>query len=83
MFAILLTKENFPKILEDSRDLFTGSDIQYLESCLDKRRYLITGYVTNRGAYHSWFIMFHGMFHKLFEFDEEKIQTDWDQIVRK
>ena len=85
MFAIVVSDETMPKIRQSSQ--LTDKDKSAVEQyCLNRPRskyYVITGYVTRRGMVMNWTFLPHHLFEKNFEFDPEKIKTDWDQIVRK
>lgn len=81
MFAILISEENLPKILETPT--LTDRDIAFLKTCCGKQRYFVTGYVTGRGRFLPWIFFFQKAFEQKFEYDPTTIQTDWDQIVRK
>jgi hypothetical protein len=45
--------------------------------------YMITGYIDFAGKFHSWSIQPKYLLKTDFEYDADKIQTQWDQIVRK
>lgn len=80
MFAILMSEDTLPKILEV--DALTDKDVAFLKTCCTKQRYFIRGYVSRRGALIPWTILPSYLFTPIFEHDEIKIQTDWDLIVR-
>jgi hypothetical protein len=83
MFAILISNENMPKILESvtpTTDHHPDFQI-FLNS--EKTWYLVTGWVGTRGDVIDWTIMPAYMLEEKFEYDPNKIKTDWDQIVRK
>lgn len=80
MFAILITQETLPKILDEPN--LTDFDIASLKMFVDKNYYCFTGYVTKKGKFVP-FIILPQIFMKAFEYDEEKIKTTWDQIVRR
>lgn len=81
MFAILISEENMPKILE-SRDDLSGSTTRWLATLFEKQWWFITGYVDLKGAVHDWSVLPASYTTRYFEYDPIKIQTDWDQIVR-
>lgn len=84
MFAILISQENMPKI-EKFKERFAGEvDFQtsmYLNS--NSLWYFVTGYYDRRGRTLDWTILPAYVLEEDFEFDAEKIRTEWDQIVRK
>lgn len=83
MFAILISEENVSKI--DQVEFLTDKDKtavrQYLRSkfCW----YFVRGYIGVRGELHDWTVIPHYLLRQSFEYDPDKIITDWDQIVRK
>lgn len=84
MFAILISAENIPKILEDSS--LAPFESEYLEMYLRRPTpwYFVRGYVPQRGEWKRGFTVLPAyIFPENFEYDPVKIQTDWDQIVRK
>lgn len=83
MFAILIAEDNMPKIVQ--RNVLAEKNLHGMKLFLgsSKAWYLITGYVNERGAVLPWAILPAHKFETQFEFDESKIMTDWDQIVRK
>lgn len=83
MFAILLNIDNLPKIIQRIPDSDTGDSLvpTYLNS--SRRWYVVTGYVTRSGKYFDWTIIPAYVIETHFEYDKDKIKTDWDQIVRK
>lgn len=80
MFAILISEETLPKIVETHG--LTQAEIDWLPKCINKDRYFVTGFVDLRGQVWPWIFLPRYLL-KNFEHDEEKIKTDWDQIVRK
>lgn len=83
MFAILINQENVAKIPIES---FTNpEDLQRtLNLCLALKRrwYFVRGFVDNRGRFYDWVTLPHYIIEEDYEYDANKIQTDWDQIVR-
>jgi hypothetical protein len=80
MFAIQLSEENVPKILE------RGFEERDFETYLGLTRvvaFFISGYVDRMGKVHPFGIVPFYILVRDFEFDPEAIKTDWDQIVRK
>lgn len=83
MFAILLTRENEEKILQSG--VIHDADLATLEVYLRNLHewYLVRGYVDDRGRLMDWTVLPAYRFTKNFEHNPDKIQTDWDMIVRK
>jgi hypothetical protein len=82
MFAILITEENMPKILQDRHDL-DANTVGWFTTLFNKKWWFISGYVDHRGILHSWSVLPLSYTKRYFEYDPIKIQTDWDLIVRK
>lgn len=81
MFAIAINDKTIDKIAE--RDLLTLDDLDALMSLFLYRDYVfITGYQETRGEVIDWRVMPFYIFRDYFDYDEIKIQQDWDQIVR-
>lgn len=83
MFAIEINDESIAKIVATS-DL--PSDVYLSLAMFNHNRnkwYLIRGYINLRGAYEPWAFLPSYILSSRYEFDPVKIQTDWDQIVRK
>lgn len=83
MFALLINSDNLEKISQvydiSEKDMaeiriFTISSLKW---------YLVRGYVSLRGEPQDWVILPEYIIHNKYEYDPEKIDTDWDQIVRK
>ena len=95
MFAILISEENVPEIIQTvpavDETPFDGDKASVLDFYLDRTRerpwselyYLITGYVTKDGRLVPWAILPKTIFDKTFEYDPHVIPHNWDQIVRK
>lgn len=87
MFAIEITTENMPKIQEcealqkHNEDTLNAYLANYEKR--GKRWYAIRGYVTRQGRVQDFAILPAYVFENEFEYDPDKIKTDWDQIVRK
>jgi hypothetical protein len=82
MFAIKITPDTMHKI--GSTHTLTIRDFRSIESLFARREAVfITGYVTRGGQLMDWIVLPWYEFEESFEFDAQKIQTDWDQIVRK
>jgi hypothetical protein len=84
MFAILISTENLPVIalrMEHHSDFDMKDLDMYIRSHRDW--YMITGYIDFAGKFHSWSIQPKYLLKTDFEYDADKIQTQWDQIVRK
>lgn len=84
MFAILATQENMPKIAEV--ETIRTHDRNYIERYYvnsQKDWYVVRGYVSLRGNVHDWSIFPAEYFRRYYDYDPEKIQTDWAQAVRK
>lgn len=84
MFAILIAEENLQKIHTIQ---YPGHSPDELNMRLYTEHhnswYFVHGYVDNRGRYTDWAILPEYILVDNFEFDKDKAQTDWDQIVRK
>lgn len=83
MFAIQITEENMPQILESVSP--KDPDVHYINTFLANRAewYVITGYVSRFGKFHDWVILPAYVLVSNYEYDKDKIRTTWDQIVRK
>lgn len=82
MFAILINESNLEKITK--LEGFTTKDERYVRDMyFDKFHFLVTGYVLASGELLPWTVFPAFVLHQLFAHDPEKIQYDWDQIVRK
>lgn len=83
MFAILITFENLPKILEHQQTVTFPHLYEevYLKSA--RSWYYVRGYVAENGKFVEWACIPEYVLVEKFEFDPYKIDTDWDQIVRK
>lgn len=81
MFAIKLTEDNFPKIL--LTPTLSIAKAQAISELYFHRNYIfVAGYVDHFGRVTGWDIIPEFVFKKFFDYDPEKIKTDWDQIVR-
>lgn len=82
MFAILFSEENLGKILEHNETV--DSAPVYPDVYLNHKNdwYYIRGYVTNRGKVVDYAVIPEYLFVKVFDYNPEKIKTDWDIIVR-
>lgn len=88
MFAIRITEKNLEKIHERLRWLKDDARID-LSIFVNHERdwYFIDGYFEPSARFGSrpqdrWGILPAYIFLKSYDYDAEKIQTDWDQIVR-
>lgn len=83
MHAIAFNEANLPKILKTYG--ITVEEVQGLSNVFMHRDYVfMTGVVFSDNApYRDWAILPMFAFAKNYEFDPDKIQTDWDQIVPK
>jgi len=82
MHAILVSSDNLPKIVSpELPDLYAKNCTVVLR--LSTQWYLVQGYVDSAGKYFEWTLLPAYIIEKHFEYDPTKIQTDWDQIVRK
>lgn len=85
MFAILISEENLLKIQEHQMEL--PEDVAryyapaYLLSKVDW--YYVRGLGDIQGAGTTWGCYPEEFFAREFEYDADKIKTDWDQIVQK
>lgn len=85
MFAIQISTETAPKISQSDALSSTDKDM-IAKLYLAPRRfawYLITGYVDHHGGVRDWAVLPEPTFVRHFDFEPEKIKTDWSQIVRK
>lgn len=85
MFAILVAEENFDKITQNHHYQKTESNHELnldIFASAAKPYYFISGYIDRRGRV-DWVLMPEYIMKRKFEYDEEKIKTDWDQIVEK
>lgn len=83
MFAIRITNDNMPKILDRYMDPPLTEELFALQLNSPGTWYIVTGYVTRRGAVMDWAILPAYLIEGQFQYDHEKIQHDWDQIVRQ
>jgi len=83
MHAILITEESMPKIISRERAHLNLQDLVFLQTCIGKNRYFVSGYYDGRGRLGTWMMMPQHVLDKSYEYDPAKIQTDWDQIIRK
>lgn len=82
MFAILITEESMPDIIDRERAHLTLNDLAFLQTCIGKSRYFVSGFYDRRGRLGTWMMLPQHTLDKYYEYDN-KIHTDWDQIVRK
>jgi hypothetical protein len=85
MFAILIAHDNMPKIEEHLNDENPTIPWMITELNANSNRdwYFVTGYVKRSGEFINWTILPAYVVENNFEYDPDKINTDWDQIVRK
>ena len=85
MFAILISEENLPKINEDQEKYPESLAHFFPDPYLNhpKNWYYVSGYYSEGRGDISWAAFPEYFLVKKYEFDPTKIQTDWDQIVRK
>lgn len=83
MFAIELTSLTLPEIY--LLDIFTNVDKVELEIYVRSARpwYFVRGYVNSSGALEPWAVFPEDILRRSYDYDPDKIHTDWDQIVRK
>ena len=81
MFAILIAEETLPKIICDGFDTNRHNLNHFIRH--HRNWYFIRGYVSGTGRILDWVIFPEVTLSDAFEYDPERIQTDWDQIVRK
>lgn len=83
MFAILITNQNMPKIVQE--ELLPTSILRAIQIYLAKRErwYLIRGYVTLWGNLEPWALLPAWILERRYDIDPDKIKTEWSQIVRK
>lgn len=84
MFAIQITEENLSKIEIDQKNqpIWAQHFVPrpYLNSNVDW--YYVSGYVNSAGQLESWAALPFHWIATNFEYNAERIKTDWDQIVR-
>lgn len=80
MRAILINEETLEKIAAEELDDIWKPVIQM---SIGRRRYLITGFYSQRTRQPRPAILPERLFRQLFEFDPVKIQTEFDLIVRR
>lgn len=82
MFAIQITLQNQSKI-EEAID--TKKDGLFFDTFTDSSHkwYIVTNYINRRGQPIGWRILPSYILRRDYEFDENIIETNWDQIVRK
>lgn len=82
MFAIKINSETLD-IIKDSLD----EDSEYKDTIeyfarMENRWYFLRGYTAPRGAFYPEMVMPGFIIETQFEYDPQKIDHDWDQIVR-
>ena len=81
MFAIELREENLDKI-EQAPDI-SSIDMDFVMKVYKENKYIfIRNYVTKKGTFIGCTFLPRYIFDQVFDYDPEKIQHDWDQIVR-
>jgi hypothetical protein len=81
VFAIEFNEVTLPKILQIHG--MTVKEAQGLTDVFLKKDYVIvSGYYNDRTPLSDWEILPKYVFTETFDFNPEKIKTDWDQIVR-
>lgn len=82
MFAILISPDTRDKI--EQHDVF-DPELTDLDIFLKAKAqwYFITGYVSARGEVVDWAAEPAYIFEKKFDYDADKIKTDWVQAVKK
>ena len=83
MFAMLITSENLPKITEESSSDYADRKTMDTYLALSERWYAITGYTSQFGEFFPLTVLQQYILDHSFQYDPVKIQSDWDQIVRK
>lgn len=83
MHAILISEENADKIAESEVVSHCPLHTIYVYRNNIKNWYLISGYVDREGRYFDFATLPQYILDRNFEYDADKIRTDWDQIVRK
>lgn len=83
MFAILISEENMPDIADSG--VFDKQPVSNVSLYLNRPRpwYFIRGYVTLRGTLDEWAVLPAYMLEETFDYDPDKIKTDWTNLVRK
>lgn len=84
MFAIKVTDENLGKILNEFHSAPECPPFYpelYLKN--DYNWYYISGYISRQGTMLGYAVLPENTLRHNFHVDMLKIQTDWDQIVRK
>lgn len=80
MHAILISEDNFDKIKEEVN--LDERDTKFLKTCFNKDRYFVTGFEF-RGEMLPWTFLFGHKLRANYQYDPDKIKTDFDQIVHK
>lgn len=86
MHAILISDENRSEIEAHNLSLPEREDDVFDYTIYQNRTsnwYYVSGYVSPTGEYVPWVTMPEYILRQDFEYDPFKIETDWDQIVRK
>jgi len=83
MHAILITEENAAKIEESGFTAIRPMHTIEVYMSNHKDWYLVSGYVGEDGYFQDYAVLPQYILDDNFEYDPTKIQTDWDQIVRK
>jgi hypothetical protein len=86
VFAILVSEENRKTVMDTIADRTPDHPVDY-DLFTNRPRgveyYFVTGYVNDRGEVEPWAFLPSFVFRQEFEYDAERIQTEFDQIVRK
>lgn len=83
MFAILIADENVELLSEFQieHDIPVDHVLSYL--ICKSEWFLVRGWQSPRGGLKVWTCLPGYIIRENYEFDPEKIKTEWDQIVRK
>ena len=86
MFAIKITEDNMETITESG--VFATKPKNFVAMFLSRSQRggdwaLIRGYVPDRGAIIDWAVLPKFVLDEFFDYDPDKIQTDWTNLVRK
>lgn len=83
MFAIQITEENMPEILNSLPQIREENVMLDMYARHTRDWFIIRGFVPHIGSMTDWAILPAYILKLKYEYDPNKIKTDWDQIVRK
>lgn len=82
MFAIRIAEGSNLKKIRSTRTLSLQESESVRKLFTRSEHYFVTGYVDDRGMQHDWVVFPEFIFRELFHYDPEKIQNDWDIVVK-